>query len=293
MFQEEHRITSGRRVRDLYAVRQLLVRLQKSEHADRFKLKGGMYVGAVLEDFHRTTRDADVLDRGRADPIAIKSLFEGVADVQIDDGVRFFEVDTRLATRRRDGYDGVRVELSARVAGRFATANIDIGYGDAVVPEGGPVSVPPMFDGGDELVLPAYSLEAFLAEKAETVMSGFPGKTLIRLKDFYDLSVLTSSWEEALAGDTLVAAFGATFGRRRAATDPAVFDDIRGLVAEDRRMEAEWTAFKQRSGVLAADMDLRDAIDGASAFATPILEAISSGRELSADWFPGRGWVQR
>lgn len=169
-------------------MRQLLVRIQRSEHADRFKLKGGMFVGAILEDFHRTTRDADVLGEGRANPDEVRAVFERIKLLEVDDGVTYQRTRTRLATRDPDGYDGVKVTVSARVAGLPASALIDIGYGDAVVPEGEEIEVPRMFDGGDELIMPAYSVEAFLAEKVETVVSGFPGKTLIRLKDFYDIA---------------------------------------------------------------------------------------------------------
>ncbi|MBT3328094.1 MAG: nucleotidyl transferase AbiEii/AbiGii toxin family protein [Gemmatimonadales bacterium] len=232
-FQVEHGISSTRRVLDLYAVRQLLVRLQRTRHADRFKLKGGMYVGAVLEDYHRTTRDADLLDRGRADPDEIRAVFKEVVAVELDDDVSFNKLETRIATRDVDGYDGVKVEHSARVAGQFATASVDIGYGDAVVPDGEEIEVPPLFEGGDELIIPAYSVEAFLAEKTETVMSGFPGKTMKRLKDFYDIAVLIRSWSRSIRGETLVAAFRPTFERRKAAPDPSVFTDIRELVDED------------------------------------------------------------
>ncbi len=293
-FQDEHGIPSNRRVRDLYAVRQLLVRLQRTEYAHRFQLKGGMYIGAVLEDFHRTTRDADMLDKGHADPDGVRAVFEEVVKVGADDGVSFTKVETRIATRDADGYDGVKVNVSARLAGLFATASVDIGYGDAVVPDGKKIEVPRMFEGGDELIMPAYSVEAFLAEKTETVMSGFPGKTMKRLKDFYDISVLTASWRQQIRGEALLAAFNATYRRRKAKVDPAVFTDIRSMVDEDKRMVREWAEFKARAGVRNADKDLHQAISEVEAFATPILEAITNAaEELQADWAPGTGWVTR
>jgi len=292
-FQDEHGIPSNRRVRDLYAVRQLLVRLQRTKYADRFQLKGGMYIGAVLEDFHRTTRDADMLDEGHADADAVKAVFNEVVNVAVDDGVSFENAETRLATRDEDGYDGVKVDVSARLAGRFAAATVDIGYGDAVVPPGGMIEVPRLFDDGDELFMPAYSVEAFLAEKTETVMSGFPGKTMKRLKDFYDISILTVSWNQPIRGEVLSAAFAATYRRRKAATESAVFTDIKSLVAADRRMEREWADFKIRAGVRNEDKDLRQAIAEVEEFAAPILDAISAGEDLQADWEPGTGWVTR
>ena len=152
-----------------------------------------MFVGAILEDFHRATRDADVLAKGPPDPDALKDVFEEVASVEQDDGLVIRHVRARLATRDADGYDGVKVEVDALVANGPAKASVDIGYGDAVVPMGQPIEVPALFDGGEPLVMPAYSVEAFLAEKTETVVSGFPGKTLRRLKDFYDIAAVASS----------------------------------------------------------------------------------------------------
>jgi hypothetical protein len=188
---------SDGRVRDLYAVRQLLVRVQRTRPADRFRLKGGMFVGAVLGTYLRTTRDADVLAPGHADPDEIRGIFEEAVAVVIDDHVVFSNVHARKAERKVEGYDGVAVTINARVADRAATASVDIGYGDAVVPSGGSVTLRPML-GTEPLVMPAYSIEAFLAEKTETVISGFPGSTERRLKDFYDISELTRSWPDPL-----------------------------------------------------------------------------------------------
>jgi len=289
-FQGRHGIRSYPRVRDLYAVRQVLVRLQQSEHADRFMLKGGMFVGAVLEDFHRTTRDADVLAYGPPDPAQLKGAFEEIAAVELDDGVVLQHVQARLATRGADGYDGVKVVISAQVANEPAKASIDIGYGDAVVPEGEAIEVPKLFEGGEQLVMPAYSLGAFLAEKTETVVSGFPGKTLPRLKDFYDIATVTHSWSTPMAGSTLLASFKATFERRGTEPDAEVFEDVRAMAVEDGRMEREWADFKERVGVGDSELDLLVAIERVAAFTMPLLCALTEERAHEQIWVPGTGW---
>lgn len=284
---------SPRRVRDLYAVRQLLVRMQATEHADRFRLKGGMYVGAVLGDYLRTTRDADVLSPGHADPEEIRGVFEVAIAVDLADHVVYSKIEATRAERKVHGYDGVAVTVDARVAGLPASASFDIGYGDAVVPEGGRITIPPMFDGGP-LVMPAYSVEAFLAEKTETVISGFPGSTLKRLKDFYDISELTRLWPDPLEGPILCGSFEATFGRRKTDRNPEAFRDIRGYVeSEADRMQREWDDFKQRAGVRDPSRGLVEAIDETASFSGAVLAALHENRPLEADWRPGQGWVPR
>lgn len=282
-----------RRARDLYAARQLLVRLQRSRYADRFVLKGGLFVGAVLGDFLRTTRDVDTLGEGHADPDGVRKVFEEVANVQLDDGVRWGRIQTRLATREGDGYDGVKLTLEANVAGLAALATMDIGYGDAVVPEPIQIVVPALFASGDPLRMPAYPVEAFLAEKAETIVSGFPGRLLRRLKDFYDISMVTARWERPLDGRILVESFHATFSRRRTKPVSGVFADIKFALEEDStRARREWDDFKSRTGAR-VDEGLMSAVEGTRVFATPILDAIATSVELASEWRAGQGWVDR
>ena len=238
-FASEHGI-SLRRASDLYAARQLLVRLQKSQFAGRFQLKGGMFIGAVLEDFLRTTRDADVLGEGDPSPERMKKDFTAITAVSLDDGVQFGEIRTRRAEHDRDGYDGVEVTITALVAELPSKAKVDVGFGDAVVPPGGKVAVPPLFAGGDDLVMPAYSVEAFLAEKTETLISAFPGKILIRLKDFHDIYTLTRRWMHPLEGPVVLRAFEATFERRKTAPDRQIkFKGLFTITPDMRKMSVQ------------------------------------------------------
>ena len=177
-----------------------------------------------------------------------------------------------------------------RVANDPAKASIDIGYGDAVVPEGVEIEVPQMFDGGESLVMPAYSIEAFLAEKTETVVSGFPGNTLRRLKDFYDIATVADSWREPLDGSTLLESFRVTFERRKTAPEVEVFGDIRDLVVLNDKMEREWADFKDRAGVGDRDLELLAAIRRVEEFAAPVLAALAEEGGFEETWVPGSGW---
>ena len=73
-----------------YMFERLLVRLAASTYKDKFVLKGGMLVAAIVGLDNRATMDLDTtLKNLPLTPEAIRSALEQVAAVPFDDGVTF------------------------------------------------------------------------------------------------------------------------------------------------------------------------------------------------------------
>lgn len=227
-----------------YALERLLYRLSQSAHADRFLLKGAMLFTLWYDMPHRPTRDVDLLGFGSSDLASIKQTFKDIASVVTEDGM-YFDPESVPAEeiRKEAGYAGVRVLISAELAGARVKTQLDIGFGDAVTP--GPVQAvyPVMLDEFPAPTLHAYPVYTVIAEKLHAI--ALLGMTNSRLKDYLDLCVLLE--RETLDADILAKAIVGTF-RRRGMPVPAVLPvGLSDEFANDVSRQALWRAFLKKS----------------------------------------------
>jgi len=121
---------------DRYAVERLLYRLSISPYRDDFVLKGALLFRHWLDQSHRPTRDADFLGFGTPDPGRIAAVVGALCEADVDDGLVFdlsrMSVDAIRETAR---YDGLRVQLKARLGSATCVIQWDTGFGDAITPE--------------------------------------------------------------------------------------------------------------------------------------------------------------
>ena len=117
-----------------YMFERLLVRLAASAYKDKFVLKGGMLVAAIVGLDNRATMDLDTtLKNLPLTPEAIRNALEQVAAVSFDDGVTF-EVGKISPIREDDIYGGYRVMLNAHFDTLITPLSIDVSTGDAITP---------------------------------------------------------------------------------------------------------------------------------------------------------------
>lgn len=113
----------------------MLYRLSISKQHDQFLFKGALQFDLWFDVPHRPTHDADFLDVGSAELPHIEALFREICQIQADDGI-VFQPDTVKADeiRKEANYAGVRVTLVGLLNGARCPVQLDIGFGDAVVP---------------------------------------------------------------------------------------------------------------------------------------------------------------
>ena len=115
-----------------YMFERLLVRLSASEYKEKFVLKGGMLVAAIVGLDNRATMDLDTtLKNLPLTPEAIRNALEGVCNIAFDDGV-VFEIGTIYPIREDDIYGGYRVMLNARFDTLLTPLSIDVSTGDVL-----------------------------------------------------------------------------------------------------------------------------------------------------------------
>ena len=191
----------------------LLYRLSRSPHADRFVLKGAMLLTTWLPETARGTRDLDLLGFGDASEPRILSIFREVLAIAGDDGVAFDLDALQVGLIREEmEYGGVRLRGTASLSGARIAVVVDIGFGDSVEPGLETIDYPSLLD----LPAPrlrAYAPETVIAEKFQAMVA--LGRANSRMKDFYDVWILTRTFD--FAPDRLARAIAATFARRQTA----------------------------------------------------------------------------
>jgi hypothetical protein len=264
-----------------YALERLLYRLSVSPHRDRFILKGAMlFVTWVAEPF-RPTRDLDLLGHGDSDAEAIAETFRAICAQRVaDDGVTFDVAALTAAPIREDvEYGGVRVRTTATIAGARIAIQVDIGFGDAITPAAIDIDYPTLLD-APVPHLRAYPVETVVAEKFEALVT--LGVANSRLKDFYDLWVISRTFE--LRQAALVEAVQRTFERRGTilpSNIPVGLTD-EFVVA----WAAQWRAFLGRDRMTAAPDAFAVTVADLRAFLMPLVVGLNEERT----WPPSGPW---
>lgn len=264
-----------------YALERLLYRLSRSPHRDRFILKGAMLFATWVNAPFRPTRDLDLLGQGEHSPEAVEEAFRSIfAQPVDDDGVAFDLVAmTASPIREEADYGGIRLRTFATIAGARIPIQIDIGFGDAVIP--GPVEIdyPPLLDGPAPRLL-AYPVTSVVAEKFEALV--VLGIANSRLKDFYDLWLIARTFEFDRA--SLREAVHRTFARRKTKLPTERPTGLSDAYAATWRQQ--WQAFLGRERMAAAPIDLAIVISDLARFLLPLTEPT----ERDARWSPDDGW---
>lgn len=183
----------------------LLVRLSASEYKEKFVLKGGMLVAAIVGLDNRATMDLDAtLKNLPLTPEAIRSALEQICAIPMDDDVTF-EVGTISPIREDDIYGGYRVATIAKFDTLLTPLTIDVSTGDAITPHAIPYLFTEIFDDEKSFEVWAYNIETVLAEKVETILRRSVFNT--RPRDFYDAYILatTQTYDKAVFSEALAA----------------------------------------------------------------------------------------
>jgi len=267
-----------------YALERLLYRLSRSEHRNRFILKGAMLFVTWVDAPFRPTRDLDLLGYGNNTPEAIGDTFRAILTQPVDDdGVAFDIAALEAAPIREDlEYGGVRVRTQATIAGARIPIQVDVGFGDAITP--GPVEIdyPALLD-APAPHLRAYPIETVVAEKFHALAAR--GITNSRLKDYYDLWLIADTFE--LDRVSLAAAVRQTFERRETALPQEKPTGLSEAYVD--AWGAQWRTFLNRERMAAAPEQLGTVVADLERFVLPLIE------EAEGDWRwkPRTGWIQR
>lgn len=217
-----------------------MVRPAASSYKDKFVLKGGMFVAAIVGLDNRATMDLDAtLKNLPLIPEAICAVLETIFKIQENDGVTF-ELSTINPIRKDDVYGGYQASINARFDTVLTPLTIDISTGDIITPGATLFSLSEIFDREKFFELWAYNIETVLAEKVETILRR--GVFNTRPRDFYDTYILatTQKYDPAVFQRGLQAT-----AEHRGTTEQ--IKDVAGIlknISESRDLRAMWEKYR-------------------------------------------------
>ena len=165
-----------------------LERLSKSNYRDKFVIKGGMLISALVGLDTRATMDLDTTLRRLA--LTEEKVLEAVTricEIDLQDDISF-KINSIDLIRKDDEYGGYRGKFEAIFEQIITPLSIDVSTGDVITPEAIEYEIGGILDDTVTISLWGYNIETVLAEKTETILSR--GITNTRPRDFYDIYIL-------------------------------------------------------------------------------------------------------
>jgi predicted nucleotidyltransferase component of viral defense system len=269
-----------------FAMERFLYRLSRSPHAERFVLKGALMLTVWNAPDSRPTRDIDLLARMENTVEAILPVIRDVCGQEVEaDGLLFDAGSIAGAVIKEDAdYEGVRVTFRAYLQNSWVPMQIDMGFGDVVVPAPTVMVYPTILD-HPAPKLRAYSRETAVAEKFEAMVK--LGQLNSRMKDFYDIWLLSRQFD--FDGPTLAIAVSRTFAHRKTAlTENPVA--LTAVFAEDPTKVAQWRGFLKKSRLEHAPAELKEVTDALGAFLVPVAAALGQGLAFGQRWSAPGPW---
>lgn len=253
-----------------YGLERFLYRIEASGHSEIFVLKGAMLFALWHDVPGRPTRDVDLLGFGDLPHHRLRVIFSDACTASVEDDGLFFDPDSIKTEDIRDDqeYHGIRVRLLGFLGRARLPVQIDVGFGDTLIPEPEWIDYPAILD------YPAPRLRAYhpatvVGEKLNaTVVLGALNS---RMKDFYDMHIILTHMD--IDNDLLRDAIRATFERRKVPLPEELPVAFTPEFLEDGIKETQWQAFLRRSSLSSFNLDLASVLSDLKKRLWPLLSS--------------------
>ena len=249
-----------------YFQERLLYRISKSNYRSRFILKGALLFLAYDISKLRPTKDIDLLCKSFENDLQkIIQIFSEITEFFFNDGV-VFQKDSITAEyiSQNDKYHGIRIKLTAKLTNIKQILQIDIGFGDIIIPAPIEIEYPVLLDLESPKIF-AYSVESAIAEKFEAIVS--LGISTSRMKDFYDILFFANNRDFKYS--ILKKAITATFKARN--TD---IGDVKYVFSDSYKNDSDkqvmWKAYLNKRSLI-SDNDFKNVVMKIESFITAIM----------------------
>lgn len=275
-------IEDGKTMQDklvTFGLERTIYRVSVSRYAERFTLKGGIFLYALFEgEYARATMDIDFLAQHISnDAEEMKKVFSDIFSIECDDALRF-ELKTLKVfdiTKFKE-YQGVNISIMGYLDRTKVPVSIDIGFDDVVYPARMKMDFPVLLDMEVPKIY-AYSIYSVIAEKFEAFVS--LGLANGRYKDFYDIYVLAEKYD--FDGAELKNAIIETFSHRGTGFDDiAAFED--GFTDDESR-QRRWRSFIKKKKAL-VKVEFEETMQLLRGLLIPIVDSIHKNESFEQIW---------
>jgi hypothetical protein len=271
-----------------FAMERFLYRLSRFPYANKFVLKGALMLMVWEAPLSRPTMDIDLLGRIDNNIETIVEVTRQICRHEVEpDGIVFDVTDIEAENIAEDAdYEGIRIRFRGSLDTARFIIQLDIGFGDVVIPSPEPTNYPTLLD------LPAprlrgYSRESTIAEKFEAMVK--LGILNSRMKDFFDIWLMLRQFD--FEGPILAEAISKTFSTRGTRIQAKPIALVRAF-GEDPEKAAQWRGFIRKNRLKDVPQNFAEVITAIAAFLTPIAEQMAAGRVFKATWKAPGPWVE-
>jgi predicted nucleotidyltransferase component of viral defense system len=269
----------------LYGLERFLYRLSQSAHKDQFILKGGLLIYGMELSEARPTRDIDLLGLTQNNIEAVSETIQEIGKIDFNDGMKYDFGQLKHETMAPDSeYPGIRLKFLGKLGKTRIPMQLDIGFGDAVVPGARDMVFPTLLGMKAPTIL-AYAIETIIAEKFEAALDLADLNS--RMKDFYDLWVLSQKY--SFDGRSLQEAIIATCNRRGTAirSDAEIFSPE---FSQNVDKSTQWAAFINKGPMDDAPYDFSGIMKALCEFLQPVAESCEKKDKFKLKWSNGGPW---
>lgn len=269
----------------LYGLERFLFRLSQSVHKDNFILKGGLLLIGMGVPQARPTRDIDFLGLISGNIEAVSRTVQEIGSIDIEDGMVYdFSQLTNEPMSPNSDYPGIRFKFLGRLGRTRIPMQVDIGFGDRVVPAAKEMSFPTLLD-MEPPVIRSYAVETIIAEKFEAALD--LGDLNSRMKDFFDIWVLSQKYR--FGGQSLQEAIVATCRRRKTPITSKAEIFSREFVNRFNK-QIQWSAFLRKGPMGEVPEEFSIIMEGIRDFLLPITLATENENSFESEWPSGGPW---
>lgn len=225
-----------------YMLERLLERVSVSNYQDKFILKGGMLIAAMVGLDSRTTMDMDATLRGMTlTEETVRNALSQILSLDLGDSITF-TLKSITPIREDDVYGGYRASITAIFDTIKTALKIDLTTGDKITPKEISYQFALMFEDRTINVL-AYNLETVIAEKYETILRRSIMNT--RMRDFYDVYILMNFQSKNINTSLLKKAIYATATARESSAILSDINTVFNLLSHDEVMKSAWELYQR------------------------------------------------
>lgn len=240
-----------------YMLERLLERISVSNYKNKFVLKGGMLITAIVGIDMRNTLDMDATIKGfNLEKDNLEKILIEIFNIDLDDGVTF-EFRSIKEIRQEDEYGGYRVALDSKFDKLVVPMKLDITTGDVITPKEINYKFDLMFEDRSIEIL-AYNLETVIADKFETIISRNIDTT--RARDFYDIYILWTTQAKNFDKKVLGQAILKKFEYRESMDKLNDIDEIMEVIKESDVLMEHWKNYQSKFSY-AEDISYEDTIN--------------------------------
>jgi len=270
-----------------YALERLLYRISVSSYRKRFVLKGALLFWAWEEDLHRTTLDADFLDIESPSLEGLSSAFQTICETKAEpDGLCFLPESVRAEEiRGRAAFRGIRINLTGMLGKAKVPLQIDLGYGDALVPPAKFIRFPVLLNFPAPR-LRACARETLIAEKFHAAVD--LGMRNSRMKDYYDIYYLSQKYD--FKGKDLSRAIIATFKRQKTRIPSSTPLGLSPEFCSNPAKKTQWKSFLAHANISLVEINIDEVVAIVREFIMPAAIAAENRKSFDNFWPAGGPW---